>query len=298
MAEAQGAAVAHGAMTTHEPLIRNVSDTALWAAAYRARETERPDALFRDPLARRLAGERGERSVKEFPGGTRHAWAWVTRTWLFDHFINRCLREGADGVINLAAGLDARPFRMEIPATQKWYEVDLPDLLAYKEEVLRGEKPRCSLERIPMDLSVPSARTGLFERLGGELSRALIITEGLLIYLSEEGVGSLARDLAAQRGFKYWIIDLASPGLLRMMQKQLGGPLKQAGAPLKFAPQEGPSFFLQHGWRVVEVRSMLKTAAEIKRLSFWMRLMARLPDSGGSQPSRPWSGICLLEKMQ
>jgi O-methyltransferase involved in polyketide biosynthesis len=44
-----------------EPAIRNISDTANWAAVYRARESERPDALFRDPFARRLAGELGER---------------------------------------------------------------------------------------------------------------------------------------------------------------------------------------------------------------------------------------------
>jgi O-methyltransferase involved in polyketide biosynthesis len=42
------------------PLIRNISDTARWAAVFRARESDRPDALFRDPFARRLAGQRGE----------------------------------------------------------------------------------------------------------------------------------------------------------------------------------------------------------------------------------------------
>jgi O-methyltransferase involved in polyketide biosynthesis len=46
-------------VTPSEPLVRNISDTARWAAVYRARETERPDALFRDPYARRLSGERG-----------------------------------------------------------------------------------------------------------------------------------------------------------------------------------------------------------------------------------------------
>ena len=46
---------------TAEPTIRDISDTAIWAAIYRARETERPKALFRDPFAKRLTGERGER---------------------------------------------------------------------------------------------------------------------------------------------------------------------------------------------------------------------------------------------
>jgi O-methyltransferase involved in polyketide biosynthesis len=44
-----------------EPLIRDISDTARWMAVFRARETDREDAIFRDPFARALAGERGER---------------------------------------------------------------------------------------------------------------------------------------------------------------------------------------------------------------------------------------------
>ena len=47
-------------VTSPDLLVRNISDTAMWAAAYRARETERPGALFRDPFAKRLAGPRGE----------------------------------------------------------------------------------------------------------------------------------------------------------------------------------------------------------------------------------------------
>jgi O-methyltransferase involved in polyketide biosynthesis len=44
-----------------EPLVRDISDTALWVAYYRAQETDRPDALFHDPFARALAGERGQK---------------------------------------------------------------------------------------------------------------------------------------------------------------------------------------------------------------------------------------------
>ena len=45
-----------------EAAIEDVADTALWIAAYRARETARADALFRDPLAARLAGTKGARA--------------------------------------------------------------------------------------------------------------------------------------------------------------------------------------------------------------------------------------------
>jgi hypothetical protein len=80
-----------------------------------------------------------------------------------------------------------------------------------------------------------------------------------------------------------------------MLQKNLGA-LEKAGSPLKFGPEEGPEFFTPFGWKPVEVYSMLKTAAEVKRLSFFMRMMAFLPESSGRQSSRPWGGVVRLSK--
>jgi methyltransferase (TIGR00027 family) len=283
-------------MNEPAPLIRDISDTARWAAVYRARETDRPDAVFRDPFAQRLAGARGEEIFQAMPSGNRTAWAWVTRTYLFDRLIAEQVAQGVDLVLNLAAGLDARPYRMKLPALLRWVEVDLPELLAYKQEVLGSESPVCELERVPLDLTDTGGRRELFDRLGREANRALIITEGLLIYLSAEEVGALAEDLAKPAGFQRWVLELGSPGLLRMLQKQWNRHLGQARAPLKFAPEEGPGFFTRHGWRPAEVHSVLKTAARLKRLSLWMRFLALLPESNAMQGKRPWSGICLLEK--
>src|SRR4051794_18255748 len=102
-------------MTAPEPLIRDLADTARWAAAYRAQESRRADSLFHDPYAISLAGERGEEIAANMPSGTRNAWGWVTRTYLFDRIILDQVAAGADLVINLAAGLDARPYRMNLP---------------------------------------------------------------------------------------------------------------------------------------------------------------------------------------
>lgn len=283
-------------MNDNNPSIRNISDTALWAAAFRALESERADAVFRDPLARMLAGDRGMKAVREMPSGTKHSWAWVTRTWSFDRLIDRAIREGADAVINLAAGLDARPYRMDLPPALKWVEVDLPELLTYKEEVLKSETARCRLERVAMDLSNMAARRALFERVGREAKKAVVITEGLLIYLSREEVAALAGDLAAMPGMRHWVTDVCSPGLLRILQKNIGDPLREAGAPLKFGPEEGIGFFEPLGWRAAEVMSTIRTGAKIKRSPLFLRLIALLPEPKGKLGSRPWSGACLLER--
>jgi methyltransferase (TIGR00027 family) len=285
-----------GMTNAAEPSIRNISDTALWVAVYRARETERPDSLFRDPFARKLAGERGERIAREMVAAYRHEWPYVSRTVRFDQIIAERIKQGADMVINLAAGLETRPYRMELPSSLKWVEVDLPVMIDYKEEILAGETPRCSLERVRLDLADVAGRRELFQRLGSSAKKALIVTEGLLVYLSRDEVIALGRDLAAQPGFADWAIDLCSPGLLKMLQKNLGA-LSEAGSPLKFGPEEGPEFFMSCGWKPVEVYSMIKTAAQIKRLPFFLRLIALLPESNGRQGSRPWGGVCRLTRM-
>src|SRR5947209_5655133 len=100
--------------------IANVSDTARWVAVYRAMETARPDALFRDPYAARLAGERGEAIVDHMQRGRSMAWAMITRTVAFDEMILERIRAGVDRVINLAAGLDTRPWRLDLPRTLRW----------------------------------------------------------------------------------------------------------------------------------------------------------------------------------
>src|SRR6266576_1886225 len=177
-----------GAQPTAAPgTVRNVSDTARWAAYFRAQETARPDALFRDRFAERLCGQHGVDIANTLPDGNKHAWAWVTRTYLFDHFIKQELQQGADLVLNLAAGLDARPYRLELPASLQWIEVDLPEILAYKEEILTKEKPTCALERVRLDLADSDARRTFFAALNRRAKKVLVLTEGLLIYLSKEG---------------------------------------------------------------------------------------------------------------
>src|SRR5260370_40328416 len=82
-------AMAEVQTTGTQAVVRNISDTARWAAVFRAGETERTYALFRDPYAERLAGKMGVDIANTLPEGNRHAWAWVARTYLFAQFIGQ-----------------------------------------------------------------------------------------------------------------------------------------------------------------------------------------------------------------
>jgi methyltransferase (TIGR00027 family) len=277
-------------------VVRNISDTALWAAYFRAEETKRSDALFRDPYADKLAGSKAAEIARSIPEGQAHAWAWVTRTYLFDQYIRKEIENGADLIVNCAAGLDARPYRMDLPPNLRWVELDLPGILAYKEERLAQDKPRCALERIRVDLANREERRKVLQSVGANGKRAVVLTEGLLIYLSPEEVASFAGDLAGVPSLQRWILELASPGLLRMMQKSSGRALEKVGAPFRFGPAEGPEFFAPHGWEPVQVQGLLKVAARFGRPPFLLRMMAKLPESTRAQGNRPWSGVCVLQK--
>jgi O-methyltransferase involved in polyketide biosynthesis len=185
---------------------------------------------------------------------------------------------------------------MELPPTIRWVEVDLPAVLEYKAHVLEAAQPRCALERVPLDLFNADARRGLFARLGRNAERIVVVCEGLLIYLMAHVVLELGRDLAAVPAIQHWIVDIVSPGLLQMLQEQMGEIVRQAGAPYLFAPREGPPFFEQAGWSPVAVTSMLQTARKLNRLPLFLRMAAMLPESKGPQGSRPWSAVCLLAR--
>lgn len=282
-------------MTEANSSVRNISDTARWVAYFRARESERPDALFRDPYAERLAGERGFHIANTLPEGNKHEWAWVARTYLFDKFVANQIKNGADLVLNLAAGLDARPYRMALPGALQWLEVDLPEIISYKQEMLATEKPKCQLERVALDLSDEPARRELFAGLNRRAKKIVVLTEGLLIYFTPQEVGTFASDLASESHFHSWIIDLTSPGQLKLMQRTSGTQLSEAGAAFKFAPPEGARFFVPHGWEPKDVQGLLKTAAHFQRSP--KGLIPMNVDSFDGVPGNfPWTGVCLLNR--
>lgn len=284
------------------PAIRNISDTARWVAFYRAMETERPDAIFQDPYARNLAGERGEQIVNTLKRGKSQSWAMVIRTKLIDDILLQILASGAiDVVLNLAAGLDMRPYRLTLPSELRWIEVDLPEMTGYKEEMLGNEKPRCQLERLRMDLADVSSRRGLFARISATARGVFVITEGLLAYLNEQNVSTLAEDLHHADSFQYWVTDLASPKVRQMTQKHWGKQLSEARAPLQFAPAAAEDFFAPYGWKSAEFHDFYQASVKFKRpmpgawmIPIWKALMPRRTEKMMKQ----WrSGVVLLRRV-
>jgi methyltransferase (TIGR00027 family) len=281
--------------------LEHVSDTARWVALYRAIESERGDARFRDPFARRLAGPRGEEIARTLPGFRSGLWPMVACTCAFDEIILRTIaRDGADTIVNLAAGLDARPWRMALPASLRWFDVDLPGILGYKVGALREEQPVCAYEAVPADLTDPAERRDVLARIGAASGKALVVTEGLLVYLTDEAVGDLALDLHAVPSFRWWLLDLIAPRLKRMLDKRWGSSLDEARAPFRFAPAASARFFERFGWREAEWRSTLAEAMRLGRgpWNAWLwRLLGRFASPEKRAELHRLGGFALLERI-
>jgi methyltransferase (TIGR00027 family) len=277
-----------------QSLVANVSDTARWAAANRASESAREDALFHDPFAAWLAGERGAAIAAKAPWLTRNGWPVAARTKAIDDLIAGSLAEGCDRVLCLAAGLDARPYRLELPESLVWIEADLPALVEEKNAALAHETPRCRVTRQAVDLADPAARAAFLDDALAGAKRALVVTEGLLMYLTQEVVLSVAKDLA-RSSVRYWIFDILSPAIRETMTGETR--MGMANAPFLFAPSDGVAYFEAIGWRAKDIRSIFDEAHRLGRLPWLLHILGSLP-LPRPDPRRParaaWSAVVRL----
>jgi O-methyltransferase involved in polyketide biosynthesis len=149
--------------------------------------------------------------------------------------------------------------------------------------------------REAVDLAEPGARWAFLARAVGDRQRALVITEGLLGYLDDGIVRSLAHDLAARRGIHWWLLDVLSPGALATLKETQG---HLAAPMMSFAPPDGVGFFEALGWRAVEVRSIVHAAARYRRAPLRLRPLAWLPDPDPRRLGHSrWSGVVRLARV-
>jgi methyltransferase (TIGR00027 family) len=134
----------------------DLGTTARWTAAIRAKETERQDALIKDPWAAALAGKEGMAWIEERT--EESVLPILLRTRYFDDFLQRIAAENdLRQIVLMAAGMDTRAYRLSWPENTRLYELDQPAVLQTKGEILRAVDavPSCERVSIEVDLSGP-----------------------------------------------------------------------------------------------------------------------------------------------
>jgi methyltransferase (TIGR00027 family) len=183
----------------------SVGSTAVMVAAARAVETDQPDALIRDPYAKLLVTNAGAGVLweamldpdvaakvtaldEESAAHLQHMRGYqAVRTNFFDTYFADAVADGIRQVVILASGLDSRAYRIDWPAGTTVYEIDQPQVLAYKSTTLaeNGVTPSADRREVAIDLRLdwPAAlRAAGFD----PSARTAWLAEGLLMYLPAE----------------------------------------------------------------------------------------------------------------
>ena len=157
------------------------------------------------------------------------------------------------------------------------------------------------MESVAADLRDAAARRALFERIGRDSKKTLVLSEGLLVYLTPDEVGALATDLHAPESFRWWAIDIVAPQLLRRLNRQWAPTLAAGRAVLQFAPENGTRFFEPYGWKEAEYRSTFEEGHRLRRhmRGAWIyRLIGKLAGPRGQEKMRRIGGIALLARSE
>lgn len=238
--------------------ITHVSDTALMVAACRAHETELEDAFVRDPFAARLAGGRGFAILAALPHSNVLRLGLAVRTRFVDELLMEALRQyPITTVLSVGCGLDTRPWRMDFPSDLRWIEIDFAGVLDYKERLMSDEAPRCRRERLTLDVNDPAHRRAMYEGAGS--AAALMITEGLLMYLPAATVEALAAESPSHSGVAHWISDITTSAF----SKVLGGgtdttqPIRHVQASDALKGEQILEVVRRNGWTTSAARSYI-----------------------------------------
>lgn len=227
-----------------------VAATGLLVAAMRAEESARQDPLFVDPFAERLAGEEGRRLLAQAESATgQSSGQIVIRTRFWDEALMRAEAEGVAQVVIVAAGMDARAYRLLWRPDTTVYEVDQPRVIAAKAKALAGERPRCRRVAVGVDLANdwPNA---LRSQGFSASSRSVWLVEGLLQYLQAPDVDSLfSRIDALSAPGSLLLYDLVGTTLMQapFLQPTLEF-MRRLGAPWTFSTDSPAALVEGRGW--------------------------------------------------
>lgn len=228
-----------------------VSRTAVWVAGLRATEHGRDDRLFDDPFAAAFVAAAG--GVPEAAGVPPGASEFLAiRTRFYDDQARAASLSGARQVVLLAAGLDCRAFRLDWPEGVRLFEVDLPELFAFKEPVLAsvGATARCARTVVPADLRGPWA--GALTGAGFDPETATgWLAEGLLPYLRHDEAERLlatVTDLSAP-GSRAVCDYLETSAADRPALRATSDAVRQMGAELLLNADSPADRLSAHGWR-------------------------------------------------
>ena len=238
-----------------------VQATALVAAAARAAEQRGARPRIRDRFAERFvtahADATGAAVRRLVAAGAEEV---VHRTALIDALLTAHATAGST-VVNLGAGYCARPYRLDLSHCSRVMELDAEPVLRFKSRVLADSPPSCPVEHLVADVRQAGAVTCALSSALSAGGRAVVISEGLLVYLSPDELGRLAVGLAELPGDPVWLCDIVSDDSAAAMSMVADG----ARAGVRLYGLSSLEVFESAGWTVTDYRPLPGSANRPRR---------------------------------
>lgn len=225
--------------------------TARWTAGVRARESARSDHLFEDPWAEALTGKEGAEWLAQRPEDSTIPMA--IRTRFFDDFLQDIShRYAIRQVVLMAAGLDTRAFRLNWPSGTCLFELDQPEVLQYKEQVLQaaGAHPACQRYLIEADLTSPWQEKLMGGGFDPQLPSAWLL-EGFLFYLPNQSITQVLDGVTSLAASGSWMgFDIINSAMLTSTWTRPWVEMQASqGAPWIGTLDDPQAFLAQRGWQ-------------------------------------------------
>lgn len=214
-----------------------------------------------DDYAKLFMCDYGLSIYDKFRAETVSATSVIVRHRIMDDVVRRMLLARPDlCIVSIGAGFDSRPFRL---AGGRWFELDEPPLIAYKNALLPTAQCANPLRRIPLAFG-----TDALEEKLATISRAscggpvLILVEGVFIYLKESETQKLLDSLNRHFPQLLLVCDLVNRDMVTLYGQSLRALMSNMGAPFQ-AVDDPESIFLRHGYQAKETLSLLEAAVDL-----------------------------------
>jgi methyltransferase (TIGR00027 family) len=227
----------------------------------RAAESHRTDHLFHDPYAEAFGAAAPQAFAEELGPhpelsgfGARFATMVAVRTRFYDDYLLASCDSGCRQVVLLAAGLDARAFRLAWPPGTRLFELDLPEVIEFKEEVLTRLEavPRCKRIVLAADLRQDWTARMIEAGFAGAETTAWL-AEGLLRYLSADEASQLLGSVGelSSRGSRLSLNYSSESGSFPLVRaKEMPAMAEFASLRKGGLGENTPDWLTRHGWMV------------------------------------------------
>jgi len=216
-------------MEISQPIAR----TAFYCCLVRADDARSTTPVCGDTFADRFIDDGVRRDLAPLLRLRGPATSNVARHRIIDDLVREHLASDPNRrIILIGAGFDTRAYRLK---GGRWFELDDPPLLVFKEQHLPAAEAPNPLTRVPVAFDAVSPERYLAPLAGND--EALVILEGVSMYLPDAAIATFASTLAKALPRATLVCDLMSPAFARTFGAALRNALSRMGA--RFGERHG-----------------------------------------------------------